>query len=94
VPGKKYLTIACGVVQGLFSVGLGLYIDSHPHPSREFGPQFITDSLTATILVAVIIVIFVILALFNEVANGVNFSLVPHCNPSPCSMYRIAYFHD
>jgi NNP family nitrate/nitrite transporter-like MFS transporter len=65
VPGKKYLTIACGVVQGLFSVGLGLYIDSHPHPS-----------------LAVIIVIFVILALFNEVANGVNFSLVPHCNPN------------
>ncbi|KAG1776328.1 major facilitator superfamily domain-containing protein [Suillus placidus] len=65
VPGKKYLTIACGVAQGLLSLGLGLYIDNHPHPS-----------------LVVIIVIFVILAIFNEVANGVNFSLVPHCNPN------------
>lgn len=65
VPGKKYLTIACGVVQGLLSVGLGLYIDNHPHPT-----------------LTVIIVIFVILAIFNEVANGANFSLVPHCNPN------------
>jgi len=65
VPGKKYLTIACGVAQGFLSLGLGLYIDNHSHPS-----------------LAVIIVIFVILAIFNEVANGVNFSLVPHCNPN------------
>ncbi|KAG1876288.1 nitrate transporter [Suillus subluteus] len=65
VPGKKYLTIACGVAQGFLSFGLGLYIDNHSHPS-----------------LAVIIVIFVILAIFNEVANGVNFSLVPHCNPN------------
>ncbi|KAG2059535.1 nitrate transporter [Suillus hirtellus] len=65
VPGKKYLTIACGVAQGLLSLGLGFYIDKHSHPSLE-----------------VIIVIFVILAVFNEVANGANFSLVPHCNPN------------
>ncbi|KAG2142480.1 major facilitator superfamily domain-containing protein [Suillus clintonianus] len=65
VPGKKYLTIACGVTQGLLSLGLGLYIDNHSHPS-----------------LAVIIGIFVVLAIFNEVANGVNFSLVPHCNPN------------
>ncbi|KAG2156770.1 nitrate transporter [Suillus bovinus] len=65
VPGKKYLTIACGVAQGLLSLGLGLYIDNHSHPS-----------------LTVIIAIFVILAIFNEVANGVNFSLVPHCNPN------------
>ncbi|KAG1736105.1 major facilitator superfamily domain-containing protein [Suillus paluster] len=65
VPGKKYLTIACGVAQGLLSLGLGLYIDNHSDPS-----------------LTVIIVIFVIVAIFNEVANGVNFSLVPHCNPN------------
>ncbi|KAG2067853.1 nitrate transporter [Suillus decipiens] len=65
VPGKKYLTIACGVAQGLLSLGLGLYMNNHSHPS-----------------LAAIIVIFVILAIFNEVANGVNFSLVPHCNPN------------
>ncbi|KAG1745256.1 major facilitator superfamily domain-containing protein [Suillus lakei] len=51
VPGKKYLTIACGVAQGFLSLGLGLYIDNHSHPSLT-------------------------------VANGVNFSLVPHCNPN------------
>ncbi|OAX35874.1 nitrate transporter [Rhizopogon vinicolor AM-OR11-026] len=65
VPGKKYLTIICGVAQGLLSLGLGLYIDNHSDPS-----------------LTVIIVLFVIAAIFNEVANGVNFSLVPHCNPN------------
>ncbi|KIK92499.1 hypothetical protein PAXRUDRAFT_829898 [Paxillus rubicundulus Ve08.2h10] len=29
----------------------------------------------------IIIVLFVILAVANEAANGINFSLVPHCNP-------------
>ncbi|KAF9239855.1 major facilitator superfamily domain-containing protein [Melanogaster broomeanus] len=29
----------------------------------------------------IIIVLFVIIAIVNEAANGVNFSLVPHCNP-------------
>ncbi|KAF9219483.1 nitrate transporter [Gyrodon lividus] len=64
VPGKKYLMIALGVVQGLFSLGLGVYIDNRPEPSLK-----------------IIIVLFVILAIVNEVANGVNFSLVPHCSP-------------
>ncbi|KZT68488.1 nitrate transporter [Daedalea quercina L-15889] len=31
---------------------------------------------------AVVIVLLVILALFNEAGNGANFSLVPHCNPN------------
>ncbi|KIJ15905.1 hypothetical protein PAXINDRAFT_76416 [Paxillus involutus ATCC 200175] len=64
VPGKKYLLIAFGVVQGALSLGLGFYIDNHHEPS-----------------LTVIIVLFVILAIVNEAANGVNFSLVPHCNP-------------
>ncbi|KAI5984371.1 major facilitator superfamily domain-containing protein [Pisolithus marmoratus] len=33
VPGKKYLLIILGVMQGLLSIGLGLYIDSNQHPS-------------------------------------------------------------
>ncbi|KAH9931316.1 major facilitator superfamily domain-containing protein [Fomitopsis serialis] len=65
VPGKKYLTLALGVVQGIMSIALGVYIDSRSDPS-----------------LAVVIVIFVILALFNEAGNGANFSLVPHCNPN------------
>ncbi|KAL4063927.1 major facilitator superfamily domain-containing protein [Scleroderma yunnanense] len=35
VPGKKYLTIFLGVAQGLLSLGLGLYIDNHHHPSLK-----------------------------------------------------------
>lgn len=65
VPGKKYLTLALGVVQGILSIALGVYIDSRSDPS-----------------LAAVIVIFVILALFNEAGNGANFSLVPHCNPN------------
>jgi len=64
VPGKKYLLISLGIVQGLLSLGLGIYIDAHDH-----------SSLT------VILVLLIILAMVNEAANGVNFSLVPHCNP-------------
>ncbi|KAH9836835.1 major facilitator superfamily domain-containing protein [Rhodofomes roseus] len=65
VPGKKYLTLALGVIQGILSIALGVYIDSRSDPS-----------------LAAVIVIFVILALFNEAGNGANFSLVPHCNPN------------
>ena len=68
VPGKKYLTLALGVIQGALSIGLGVYIDKRQSPS-----------------LAVVIVILVILALFDEAGNGANFSLVPHCNPSACA---------
>ena len=41
VPGKKYLVLAMGIIQGVFSIGLGVYIDHHHHakmtPPREFG---------------------------------------------------------
>ncbi|KAK7682148.1 hypothetical protein QCA50_014735 [Cerrena zonata] len=33
VPGKKYLTLACGLLQGLLSLALGLYIDNTTNPS-------------------------------------------------------------
>ncbi|KAG6369332.1 nitrate transporter, partial [Boletus reticuloceps] len=64
VPGKKHLLIFFGVSQGLLSLGLGIYIDSHHHPS-----------------LAVVVVLLIVLAMASEAANGVNFSLVPHCNP-------------
>ena len=35
VPGKKYLMISLGITQGLLSLGLGIYIDHHEHPSRK-----------------------------------------------------------
>lgn len=81
VPGKKYLMIFCGIAQGLLSLGLGVYIDSHSHPScKHTCFRVLFQTLTRSI-VAVIIVLIVILAMANEAANGVNFSLVPHCNP-------------
>ncbi|KAH8091841.1 nitrate transporter [Cristinia sonorae] len=64
ISGKKYLMLVCGVMQGLLSIGLGIYADS------------------AESSLAVVIVLFVLVAVVNEVANGINFSLVPHCNPS------------
>jgi hypothetical protein len=33
--GKKYLLISLGIVQGLLSLGLGMYIDGCEHPSRK-----------------------------------------------------------
>ncbi|KAI0962721.1 hypothetical protein AcW1_000016 [Taiwanofungus camphoratus] len=65
VPGKKYLTLVLGTLQGFMSLALGLYIDSRDRPS-----------------LAVVIVVFVILAIVNQAGNGANFSLVPHCNPN------------
>ncbi|OCH89835.1 nitrate transporter [Obba rivulosa] len=65
VPGKKYLTLTCGAIQGVISIGLGVYIDRHDNPK-----------------LAVVVVLFIIVAIFNEIANGANFSLVPHCNPN------------
>ena len=35
VPGKKHLMISLGIIQGLLSLVLGVYIDSHEHPSRK-----------------------------------------------------------
>ncbi|KAI0804812.1 major facilitator superfamily domain-containing protein [Irpex lacteus] len=68
VRGKKYLVLLTGVIQGLFSIGLGVYIDHHH------------DSASNTPSLAVVITLMTLLALVNEIVNGANFSLVPHCN--------------
>ncbi|KAG8771705.1 hypothetical protein FRB91_000940 [Serendipita sp. 411] len=66
--GKKYLTLACGFIQGAMALGMGIYIEkkieSGDHPS-----------------LAIVMVFIVLIAIFNEMGNGANFSLVPHCNP-------------
>ena len=67
VPGKKYLTLACGISQGAMGLALGLYIDSRKRPD-----------------LTTVIGVMVILALFNEMGNGANFALVPHCNACLC----------
>lgn len=35
VPGKKYLTLACGVLLGALSIALGFYVDSARRPDRK-----------------------------------------------------------
>ncbi|KAI0338848.1 nitrate transporter [Trametopsis cervina] len=67
VRGKKYLVLITGLVQGVLSVGLGVYID---HGRSASSPPL-----------AGVVVLMVFLATINEIANGANFSLVPHCNP-------------
>jgi len=81
VPGKKYLTLGLGFGQGLVAIGLGVYILHHT-----------TGAFSATVAtaaanhgerpdLAVIMGLVTIMAVLNEMANGSNFSLVPHCNP-------------
>jgi NNP family nitrate/nitrite transporter-like MFS transporter len=68
VPGKKYWMLGVGFIQGLFAVGLGVYIDNALEGEKK-------PSL------AIIIVLMIFLAIFNEQGCGANFALVPHCNP-------------
>jgi nitrate/nitrite transporter NarK len=37
--------------------------------------------MAADLQVAIIIVLMVLMAIFNEAGCGANFALVPHCNP-------------
>jgi len=83
VPGKKYLMIFLGIAQGLLSLGIGVYIDNN-HPSsckHIFLSLWLLCKMLTRNIVTVVIVLIIILAMANEAANGVNFSLVPHCNP-------------
>ncbi|PVF95348.1 nitrate transporter [Serendipita vermifera] len=66
--GKKYLTLACGFLQGAMSLGMGIYIEKKVQSGHS-------PSL------AIVMVFIVLIAIFNEMGNGANFSLVPHCNP-------------
>jgi NNP family nitrate/nitrite transporter-like MFS transporter len=68
VPGKKYNMIACGFFQGAAAIAFGLYIDQNMKNGDK-------PSL------AIIILLMVIMAIFNEAGCGANFALVPHCNP-------------
>ncbi|KZV93273.1 nitrate transporter [Exidia glandulosa HHB12029] len=41
VAGKKYLTLLCGFLRGVFSLGLGLYLERGSHPSLDVVVVFI-----------------------------------------------------
>ncbi|KAJ6569363.1 nitrate transporter [Mycena capillaripes] len=65
--GKKYLTLFCGLVMGIGFLAGGLYLQNNhaaPHPPG----------------LATVMGVFVVAAIFSEIGNGANFSLVPHCN--------------
>ncbi|GAA5870769.1 hypothetical protein JCM3774_001673 [Rhodotorula dairenensis] len=68
VKGKKYITIALGFLQGAMALAFGLYALTKYNAGER--PS-----------VGVTMALVVLMGIFCEVANGTNFSLVPHCNP-------------
>ena len=74
VPGKKYLMLACGIMQGILCIGLGSFIDSTNKPA-----------------LASVIAFVCLVALFNKMASGANFSLVPHIN---ARQYHLSIFDE
>lgn len=89
VKGKKYLTIVFGFLQGAMSLAMGLVRPpvvprlpvSHctdTHPFLQWMRQVYLQRAVPSLGVQMALV--VLMALFCEMANGTNFSLVPHCN--------------
>ncbi|KAJ7847087.1 nitrate/nitrite porter [Mycena olivaceomarginata] len=65
--GKKLLTLCCGLIMGVGFLAGGLYLQNNqaaPHL-----PALPT-----------VMGVFALAAIFSEIGNGANFSLVPHCN--------------
>ncbi|KAJ6518254.1 nitrate/nitrite porter [Mycena vitilis] len=62
--GKKFLTLFCGFIMGVAFLAGGLYLEKMPHLPE----------------LATVMGVFSLAAIFSEVGNGANFSLVPHCN--------------
>ncbi|KAJ7269995.1 putative high affinity nitrate transporter [Mycena haematopus] len=65
--GKKYLTLLCGLVMGVACLAGGVYLQNNhaaPHPPA----------------LSTVMGVFAVAAIFSEIGNGANFSLVPHCN--------------
>lgn len=63
VKSKVYWTLGLGVLQGVFCIGFGFWLQNTAAPSLAGTMLFIT-----------------VIAFADEMANGANFSLVPHCN--------------
>jgi len=74
VPGKKYWMLFNAGAQGLVSIGLGVYIQANTTAGT-------VASGASRPELSVIMGLVSLLAIFNEMANGANFALVPHCNP-------------
>ncbi|KAJ7654749.1 nitrate/nitrite porter [Mycena rosella] len=65
--GKKFLTLFCGLIMGVGFLAGGLYLQNN-HAAPHL-PDLAT-----------VIGVFAVAAIFSEIGNGANFSLVPHCN--------------
>ncbi|KAF8804928.1 putative high affinity nitrate transporter [Phlegmacium glaucopus] len=65
--GKKVLTLLCGIIMGASLVGAGFYLQN--------------NRVSGGAQLPVLMGVFSVVAIFSEVGNGANFSLVPHCNP-------------
>lgn len=84
--GKKWWTLACGLIMGVSTIAGGFYLAGHkaptlperkfcPHPSLLHLHQFMS-----ILAVSVVMGVFSVAAIFSELGNGANFALVPHCN--------------
>ncbi|BGP16635.1 hypothetical protein JCM10213_000449 [Rhodosporidiobolus nylandii] len=66
IQAKKWLTISMGFLQGMFSLGFGIYslqkYNAGQRPDLNIQMGLVT-----------------LMAVFCEVGNGANFALVPHC---------------
>ncbi|KAJ7659074.1 nitrate/nitrite porter, partial [Mycena polygramma] len=78
--GKKFLTLFCGFVMGVGFLAGGLYLQSTPRllDCKHFPWGFTRPDSSCA--VATVMGVFSLAAIFSEVGNGANFSLVPHCN--------------
>ncbi|KAF8887007.1 putative high affinity nitrate transporter [Gymnopilus junonius] len=65
--GKKVWTLVSGFIMGVSLLAGGLYLQKH--------------QISADAQLSVLMGVFSISAIFSELGNGANFSLVPHCNP-------------
>src|SRR6202034_2214874 len=79
--GKKYLTLLCGLVMGASFLAGGLYLqNNHAAPDCEWAYVKCARNSLTYISVPTVMGVFAVSAIFSEVGNGANFSLVPHCN--------------
>lgn len=87
--GKKLWTLSSGIVMGAALLAGGFYLQEH-QPSHDakcayyvFSPSDSKRVLWRPLrkTVSVLMGVFSVAAIFSELGNGANFSLVPHCNP-------------
>lgn len=73
VKSKQYLTASLGLLQGVCALAYGLWMQH----------QYDHDKIPS---LSVQMGLVTLMAIFCEMANGANFSLVPHVNPSHIGM--------